>query len=128
MVKKLLVVAAALLTCFTGSAKAADNYEHKSGNAQKLLATLDQVGINSQKVKDFVNETNANLDGKGGLTLAERNVPGGKIVLRFAFRNDMKDLPISHRRLELRYTPTDYPNVNIIARTNLVMVRYHVEF
>jgi len=122
MVRKVLAIAAALLMSLALSAKAADSPEQQSTNAQKLLATLNQVGINSKEVTDFVTETDSRIDKKGTMPLAEEDIMGGKL----SFRYDVKALP-SGRQFELRYTPDD-SHVNVVARTNILQVSYHLEF
>ena len=122
MVRKVLAIAAALLITFTSSARAAGSPEHKSTNAQKLLATLDLVGINSKEVVDFVTETDSRIDKKGSMAIAEDNAIGGKLSLRY----DVTSLP-SGRQFELSYTPDD-SHINITARTNKIEVGYHVRF
>ena len=122
MVRTLLAIAAALLISLADSAKAVDNPEHKSTNAQKLLATLDLIGINDKQVKDFVTETDSHIDKQGTMALSESQVMGGKL----SFRYDVRGLP-SGKQFELRYTPDD-SHMNMVARTNILEIRYHLEF
>ena len=115
-------MAAVLLISLTGSAKAVDNPEHKPTNAEKLLATLNLVGVNDKDVKDFITETDSHIDKQGTMALSESRVAGGKL----SFRYDVKGMP-SGRQFELRYTPDD-SHMNVVARTNILEVRYHLEF
>ena len=123
MMRNRLVVAAALLISLTVSANAAEMPEHKIRNAQKLIATLDKVGINNKELRDFITDTDSHIDKNGFMSLRESNVMGGKLSLYC----DTKGLPTT-RKFELRYAPTDAPHVNVIAHTNMVEVRYHLEF
>lgn len=118
-----MVVAAALLISFVNSANAAPKNEHKVRNAQKLIATLEKLGINDKELKEFIATADSRIDNDGFLSLRETHTMGGKLALRCETRG----LP-SARKFELRYTPDNMSGVNVVARTNIVEVRYHLDF
>lgn len=123
MVKKRLVVTAALLISYSMSANAAEKREQKARNAHKLIAILDNIGINSKQLNAFIKETESHIDNDGFLSLREEKVMGGKLALRC----DTRGLP-NARKFELRFTPENNPNMNVVANTNGIEVRYHLEF
>jgi hypothetical protein len=117
----MLVVAALLLTNLTGIAAAADTPEHPSKNAQKLIATLNALGINSPEVQDFMNEVNSHVE-NGYFNFAQQDMMGGKLALRYPV-----SVPGIPHRLELNYTPND-SHVAVTARTDGIMVSYKLKF
>ncbi len=122
--KNILLVVAALLLTDTGNAVAADSSEHQAKNAQKLLATLDLVGLNNKDIKQFVSDANTQVDGSY-FNLAGERAMGGRISLRYQLGTDASmSSYTSSRRLEFRYTP-DSSHFEGIARTDLVLARYH---
>ncbi len=123
MVRNRLVVAAALLVSFANSANAAPKNEHKVRNAQKLIATLEKFGINDKDLKEFITTADSRIANDGYLSLRETHTMGGTLALRC----DTRGLP-SARKFEIRYTPDNMPEVNVIARTNIIVVRYHLDF
>jgi hypothetical protein len=123
MVKKRLVVAAALLISYGVSANAAEKREHKVRNAHKIIAILDNIGINSKQLNAFIKEADSHIEKDGFLSLTEGKVMGGKLALRC----DTRGFP-NARKFELRFTPENSPHVNFVANTNLIEVRYHLEF
>ena len=123
MVRKYIVAAAALLFSYMSSANAAPNPEHKSRNAQKIIATLDKLGINHKVVRDFVTETDSHIKRKGYFTLRETNIAGGRLSLQCQTRG----FPTA-RKFELIYEPEYAPHFNITARTNGIEMRYHLDF
>jgi len=116
------VVAALLLMSLVSIAAAAENLEHQSKNAQKLIATLDSVGINDQDVKNFITETDSHVD-HGYLYLSQEKVMGGNLALRY----QLGSMP-SSRHVELNFTPEDAPHIQLNARTDMVRVGYHLDF
>ncbi|MDE3016757.1 MAG: hypothetical protein KGI29_07580 [Pseudomonadota bacterium] len=126
MVRRKLVVAALLLANLAGIAAAADTYEHSSKHAQKLMATLDSLGIDNPQVRKFVSEVDAHID-NGYLNLAGRDAPGGSIMLRYRFAAALPS-GLSNRRLELAYQPQDVPHLEVVARTDGVTISYHFKF
>jgi len=123
MVRKSIVAAAALLFSYVSSANAAPNPEHKSRNAQKLIATLDKIGINHKVVRDFITETDSHIKRKGYVTLRETHLASGRLSLQCQTRG----FPTA-RKFELLYEPEYAPNFNVVARTNGIEVRYHLDF
>lgn len=121
MIRLLGIAAALLMSSLAGIAAAAENSEHPSKNAQKIIATLESVGINNKDVKAFISEANQYID-HGYLNLASRKMAGGKLTLRYQLSGG-----ISTRQVELHFVPEN-SNFEGIARTNLIMVRYHLEF
>src|SRR5690349_17488538 len=82
MVRKMVVVAALLLTGLTGIATAAENSEHRSKNAQKVLAVLNSLGMTDPDVKNFVAEVDSKVD-DGYLNFTRNEVAGGELTLRY---------------------------------------------
>jgi hypothetical protein len=121
MKKYSLVVAALLLTSFASEATAAEEPgQHKSKSAQKVLATLNLLGMNDKDVQNLVSQADQNID-NGYFYLSETKTMGGKLCLRY-------DLSaVSTRQVELRFAFDDSP-VEFTARTNIAQVRYHHDF
>ena len=117
----MLVVAALLLTTLTASNAAADDPEHLSKNAQKIVATLNMFGINDPQIRDFIAEANSHVK-NGYVNLATQEVMGGELSFRYAL-----SVPGAPRRLELNYAPED-SHVNVTARTDSFMVTYKLKF
>lgn len=128
MVRRKLVVAALLLANLAGIATAADIYEHNSNHARKLIATLNSLGINSKQVREFISDIDASVNHENKtLSLAGHEVPGGHVMLRYRFGA----VPVgsqSHKRLELAYQPQNVPHLEVVARTDSIMVSYHFKF
>ena len=117
-------MAAALLITLSENANAADDdSEHQSQNAQKILTTLNMVGINSKEVKDFVAETNSRVDNDHSYQITGDSFASGQWSLRY---DPSMAIP-NGRQLELRYTPDD-SHVNIVVKTNMAVVGYHFKF
>jgi|GEM_PF-4795441 len=128
MTRTVLIVAALLLFNLGGIAAAAEPPEHKSKNAQKLLATLDSVGINSKEITALVNTAHSHVS-HGYIYLAEQKMMGGQVSLRYSVGGARKlGMQHSSRRLELHYSPKNNDNLHVIAKTNLFLVRYHLEY
>ena len=128
MTRSVLIVAALLLFNLVGIAAAAEPPEHKSKSAQKLLATLDSVGINSKEVRDLISTAQSHVS-HGYIYLAEKKMLGGNVSLRYSIGGSAK-LGMSHssRRLELHYSPKNNNKLHFIAKTVLFLVRYHLEY
>lgn len=128
MTRSVLLVAALLLINLGGIAAAAEPPEHKSKNAQKLIATLESVGINRKEIKDFISQANTHVS-HGYVYLAERKIMGGEVSLRYSVGGSKRLGPsYSSRRLELHYSPKANKNLHVIAKTDMVLVRYHLEY
>lgn len=123
MVRNMLVVAALLLTNLAGNAAAAEDPEHPSKNAQKLIATLNTLGLNSPEVREFVEDINSHVK-NGYFNFAQQEMLGGEFALRYRMRSSEFD---TSKRLELSYTPEDSHTV-ITAQTNGIRVNYRLKF
>lgn len=120
----MLIVAALLLLPLGRSAAAAERPEHQSKSAQKLIATLESVGINRSEIKHFIQQTDTHVS-HGYFYLTEKKVPGGKLSLRYVLSSHDMGPTYSSRRLELHYSLTGNDRFHVIARTNVVLFRYH---
>jgi hypothetical protein len=121
MKRKTLVVAALLLINLDGIAAAADSPEHTSKRAQRVIATLNSLGINDPDVANFVGDVDSRVD-HGYLNLSQQKAMGGSISLRYKLGN----LP-SPRQVDLMYAPDD-SHLQATAGTSGVMLGYHLEF
>jgi hypothetical protein len=121
MSTKRLVAALLLLATVGKPAAAAETPEHDSKNARKVMAVLGSVGINDPRVASFITGIDKHIK-DGYLTLDERRIAGGTLVLHYELSSS-----VSSRQLELRFTP-DNSNWVATARPNEVMVRYHYKF
>jgi len=120
MIRNTLVVAALLLTGLPTVAAAADNLnEQQSKNAQKVLATLNTLGITDPDIKDFITESNKHIQ-DGYLNLNEEKMWGGNVALRYQLDG------ISSKRLELSYTPDD-SHIHCTLKRDGLMVQYHLK-
>lgn len=122
-----MIVAALLLFNLGGIAAAAEPPEHQSKSAQKLIATLESVGINRPEIKNFIQSADTHVS-HGYFYIAERKMMGGKVALRYVMSHGNIGPTYSNRRLELHYSPNSNDRVHFIARTDLVMFRYHLEY
>ena len=116
-----ILVASLLLIGLADVAAAADVPEHNSPNAQKLLATLNMVGINNQDVQQFINNADSRVE-HGYLYMAEGDAMGGKLSLRYELGGG-----VGSRQMELRYAPDD-SHMQVTVRTNIALVGLHYEF
>lgn len=126
-------MAALLLTNLGGIAAAAEETEHRSKSAQKVIVLLGSMGINSKEVRDFVTKVDAEVDVRNGyLNLAQREMPGGAtLALRYRLGNKHYKDPRSSKRLELALTPPEdstFSNFEIKARTDSISVNYRYKF
>jgi len=126
MLRNTLVVAALLLTnlitqAITQAAAAAEIPEQPSKNAQKVLDTLNTLGINDPDIKEFILDVDAHRG--NGYKLAEDNVIGGELSIRYQFDQDTTD---THHRLQLVYTPKD-SHIQCTASGHGVMIGYHLK-
>lgn len=128
MTRSVLLVAALLIINLGGNAAAAEPPEHKSKNAQKLIATLDSVGINRKEIKDLITAAHSHVS-HGYIYLAEKKIGGGHLSLRYSIGGASKlGMQHSSRKLELHYSPKKMNNLHFIAKTDLFLVRYHLEY
>ena len=125
MTRKLLIVAALLLSNLAGIAAAADRPEQPSKSARKIIATLNSVGINNQDVQNFVAKADARVENKS-FYLTEQKFEDGRLSLRYRFGSTTASTLGANRRLELNYTPKE-SHFQITARNNGVMVGYHLQ-
>ena len=110
----------------TGNAAAADDPEHKSKSARKLLATLNSIGINNQDVKNLVTQADSSID-DNYLYLTERKVGSGQLALRMELSTSEDPNKVhSGKRLQLHYQPKN-SHLEITAHTNSVMFNYHLQ-
>lgn len=127
MIRKLLVVAALLLTGLTElvaeheAIAAVENSEQHSKNAQKVLIILKNLGISDPDIKDFIDRVDSRSH-DGYLHLTEEKAMGGKFELKYEL-----DSRVSARQLQLTYTPNE-SRVQAIARTDGITVNYHLRF
>jgi hypothetical protein len=126
MTRKVLIVAALLFSNLAGIAAAADNPEHKSKNARKLIATLDSIGINNHEVLYLINAADARVE-KNYFYFGEQKMANGRLALRYHLGGtNTAETPGGSKRLELHYAPQD-SHMQITARTNSLMINYHFE-
>lgn len=122
MTRNVLVVAALLLVNLEGIAAAADPpSEHRSKHAQKLIATLDSVGINNRDIQQFITSADSHVD-KGYFYLTQQEAAGGNMSLRYRLGGRP-----SIRQMELHYAPEN-SRVELSAHTHSVRVSYQFEF
>ncbi len=120
-------MAALLLTALSASIAAADSTEHTSKNAQKILATLNLIGVNDKEIQNFIEESNAKFE-NGYLNLAQEEALGGKVTLRYgASEENSIDGRRMPRKLELYYAPED-SHLSITARTSGIQACYKFKF
>lgn len=117
----LLVVAALLLTHLGNVAVAAEDPEHRSKHAQKLLAQLNSAGINNPDIQKFIASADSHVE-KGYFYITEQDAPGGMLSLRYKL-----GAKPGIKRMQLHYAPTD-SRWEATASSGEVMVRYHIEF
>jgi hypothetical protein len=121
MFTKQLIVALLLSATVGNPAAAAEDPEHQSKNARKVLAVLGTIGINDPEVKSFISGIDKHVK-DGYLMLDERHIAGGTLVLHYELKPSA-----TARQLELKFTP-DNSNWVATARPNEVMVRYSYKF
>src|SRR5690348_2227754 len=121
-VRENVAVAALLLANLPATAVAADNSGHPSKNAQKVVATLNMLGINSPEIKEFVDELNTHVK-NGYFNLTEEQALGGTFSLRYPLNASGEP-----HRLQLNYSPEDMPHWNVTARRDSVMITYKLKF
>ncbi len=130
MSTKGLIVALLLLATLGNPAAAAEPPEHESKNARKLLAALSSMGINDPDITNLASTIDEHID-EGYLNLAERDVPGGKLALRYRLSSSSVPGDTSSRggikRVELHYAP-DNSRWEASAAPDLLMVKYNYKF
>lgn len=117
-----LIVAALLLSNLGGNAAAAEHNEQRSKRAQKIIATLESIGVNNSEVKNFVAQYDAHVDGKY-FYLSDNKMKEGRLSLRY----QLGERP-SMKNLQLNFTPQYNSHVNMTLSTEGAMIRYHYEF
>jgi len=99
--------------------------EQKSKSARQLLATLDSVGINNEEVKNLIAQADARVE-QNYFYFDEQPAMGGKLALRLNLNtSDTTDPMGKNKLLELNYAPND-SQFQVTARTDGVMVSYHL--
>lgn len=124
-----LVVALLLLTTLGNPAAAAEPPEQQSKHARQLLAALSAAGINHPDIKEFVSNVDSHID-EGYLTFAERDVPGGKLRLRYQLNPDYilgTQSKAMKRRVELNYAP-DNSRWEATVGIDRALVTYRMKF
>lgn len=124
-----LVVALLLLNLLGNPAAAAETPEHQSKHARQLLAALSAAGINHPDIKEFVSNVDSHID-DGYLTFAERDVPGGKLKVRYQLNPSYilgTQSGAMSKRVELNYAP-DNSNWEATVGVDRALVTYRVKF
>ncbi len=121
MFTRALVVAALLLTGSVRVAVAAEEPEHQSKNARKIVVMLASMGISHPDVVGLVQTVDNHMD-KGGLRIAEERFGDNTAILRYRPQNGL-----GLKNMELKFTP-DNSNFEITAHTNSVRINYGFKF
>lgn len=123
MSRNVLAVTALLMLMPVSNAAAADEAtEQRNKRAQKVLATLEMLGIAHPEIKNLVMEAQEHVEEDGYFYIADHKMEEGRVALRFEYRGVPK-----LRQLQLSYVPKD-SNYSLTATTRGVMLRYHYEF
>jgi hypothetical protein len=118
---KRLVVALLLLASLGRPVQAADDPEHESKNARKILAMLGSFGINDPSVQSFISGIDSHIK-DGYLTLDEHRIASGTLTLHYQLSKS-----VTSRQLELKFALDD-SHWQATARPNAVMFSYQYKF
>lgn len=121
MNKKLLVVAALLLTNPVAVAQAADSPGQKSKHARPALVLLGQLGINNAEITEFVSYVDQKID-NGKLHIAQQKQFGASFELNYKLSGG-----VGIKQLELRYAPEN-SNFEATANREALMVNYKFNY
>lgn len=116
------MIAACLWCLLSGHASAESTEAKRSKKVEKILDTLDRLGISNRHINQLVEEVDARNE-NGYFYLADQRFEDGQ---RLSLRYDTGG-GLSTRRLELAYTPEN-SHYQFTASRNAVMVRYRYEF
>lgn len=93
----------------------------REARAEKIIATLDKLGLNDSTVNRLVSQASERTKG-GYFYLTEEEVDTGKVSLRYATGGGL-----NMRQMELAYVSDD-KHYQVTASTQGVMVRYRHSF
>ena len=109
-----------LVVSWMQPAFADDDTERKAKRAERVLASLDSLGIQNSNISHLVRQVSDRTE-KGYIYLTQEEMANGRVALRYD--TGMPNV----KRMELAYTSDD-KRTEIVASTRGVMFRYKYAF
>ena len=122
MSKRILINAALLTWLMVSPATADDKTEQRNKRTQKVLATLQMLGIADPRLNSIVSSATSRIEKDGFFYVADKKMEEGRLALRFECRGMPKAT-----KMQLAYVPKD-SNYVVTANTRGLMINYHYSF